>query len=124
MDSQFFDTQNAGDPVLLQHFFWFLGHPEVWLTLVAWAVLLLGAVKLWRRLKSARKTGWLAALTLSLIALLGCHIWLSFHAMTAFAQGLGEPLVALGYVQWITFLLALFSAGWIVYDWITSRFQR
>lgn len=74
-----FGASAVGDPVLIQHIFWFFGYPETWLVLAVQACALVavacGAFMLWRRSETGYKVAALALMafvvTLALLSVAG-----------------------------------------------------
>ncbi|MGH1422269.1 MAG: cbb3-type cytochrome c oxidase subunit I [Hyphomonas sp.] len=91
MSETFFDPNGGGDPVMFQHILWFLGHPEVYVSLIllcgAVFFLLLLTLKFFKR----KAFGRLALLWGSVFILVGAAWVMVLRAQAAFVQGIAPP---------------------------------
>lgn len=93
--SQFFDKSSGGDPVLLQHLFWLLGHPDFYFAvfrLVCYVALAV-CIGLW--IKRKTKTLILVAYVGILLGTVGILILGFLDIQRSFASGIGNSLEAM-----------------------------
>ena len=107
-------TQTGGSPILFQHLFWFLGHPEVYIVLLPALGITSEVVS-----TSSRKPifGYRAMVgSILAIAVLSFVVW-AHHMFTV-----GMPLVAELFFMWATMLIAI-PTGVKVFNWCATIFK-
>jgi len=104
--TEFFDAAQGGDPVSLQHFYWFMGHPESWLLLLKWFVIVVAtAVIVWRLFKSKRYL-WTIVVLAAFTALISVNAHVMQEAHGLFVEGRGHEASKLKVINWVTTFLA------------------
>ncbi len=103
---------------MAQHLLWLLGHPGTWVTLFAWLLCCLGAVKLGRLIKRQYGSPALSAYILVVLSLLGLYAFILNEAYRTFVEGAAFPehLMLLPWMSMVVNVLALASAIWIAAD--------
>lgn len=111
LNTKFFDATVGGSPLLWQHFFWFFGHPEVYILILPGWGAISEVIPVFSR-KLLFGAGVMAASTVA-IAFLSFGVWV--HHM--FAAGLGfAPL----YIFAVTSLLIAVPTGIKVWSWLAT----
>ncbi len=111
LNTHFFDATVGGSPLLWQHFFWFFGHPEVYILILPGWGAISEIIPVFSR-KLLFGAGVMAASTVA-IAFLSFGVWV--HHM--FAAGLGfAPL----YIFAVTSLLIAVPTGIKVWSWLAT----
>ncbi len=113
-DGTFFDPTQGGDPMLWQHLFWFMGHPEVYIMVLPAFGIVSEVIPVF-----ARKPifGYKAmAASVAAIAFLGVMVWA--HHM--FATPL--PLGVLGFFMVASFAVAV-PTGIKIFNWIGTLWR-
>ncbi len=121
MDNDFFNSSGGGDPALFQSVGWYFGHPEVWITIFLWAMILIAIIKITKLLWRPRKILQLAIFLIIAGAILGWYIWLLKNAYGAYAEGLGNELLLLRNAKRGFLIVSTLSFVWIIRDWVNSR---
>ncbi len=111
LNTHFFDATMGGSPLLWQHFFWFFGHPEVYILILPGWGAISEVIPVFSR-KLLFGAGVMAASTVA-ITFLSFGVWV--HHM--FAVGLGfAPL----YIFAVTSLLIAVPTGIKVWSWLAT----
>jgi cytochrome c oxidase subunit 1/cytochrome c oxidase subunit I+III len=111
LNTKFFDATVGGSPLLWQHFFWFFGHPEVYILILPGWGAISEVIPVFSR-KLLFGAGVMAASTVA-ITFLSFGVWV--HHM--FAAGLGfAPL----YIFAVTSLLIAVPTGIKVWSWLAT----
>jgi heme/copper-type cytochrome/quinol oxidase subunit 1 len=111
LNTHFFDATIGGSPLLWQHFFWFFGHPEVYILILPGWGAISEVIPVFSR-KLLFGAGVMAASTVA-IAFLSFGVWV--HHM--FTTGLGiAPL----YIFAVTSLLIAVPTGIKVWSWLAT----
>ncbi|HEY9676456.1 MAG TPA: cytochrome c oxidase subunit I [Drouetiella sp.] len=111
LNTHFFDATVGGSPLLWQHFFWFFGHPEVYILILPGWGAISEIIPVFSR-KLLFGAGVMAASTVA-ITFLSFGVWV--HHM--FATGLGfAPL----YIFAVTSLLIAVPTGIKVWSWLAT----
>ena len=111
LNTKFFDATVGGSPLLWQHFFWFFGHPEVYILILPGWGAISEVIPVFSR-KVLFGAGVMAASTVA-IAFLSFGVWV--HHM--FAVDLGfAPL----YIFAVTSLLIAVPTGIKVWSWLAT----
>jgi cytochrome c oxidase subunit I len=113
-DGTFFNPQEGGDPVLWQHLFWFMGHPEVYIMVLPAFGIVSEVIPVFAR-KPIFGYRAIAAATAA-IAFLGVLVWA--HHM--FAVPL--PLGVLGFFMVASFAVAV-PTGIKIFNWIATLWR-
>jgi cytochrome c oxidase subunit I len=109
-----FDPALGGDPVLMQHFFWFYSHPVVYIMILPGMAIISEVIPVF-----SRKTifGYKAIAFSSLaIALVGFMVW-GHHMFVS-----GQSALAAAIFSFITFLVAI-PSGVKVFNWLATMYQ-
>jgi cytochrome c oxidase subunit 1 len=112
-DTHFFNAAGGGDPVLWQHIFWFMGHPEVYVLLLPIAGALPHVFSAFARkpiygYKAQVYSFWA-------IAGLGLIVWA--HHMFTSGMSLGSQIYFMYMTMAISFPLAVLFFCWIATIW-------
>jgi cytochrome c oxidase subunit I len=111
LNTHFFDATVGGSPLLWQHFFWFFGHPEVYILILPGWGAISEVIPVFSR-KLLFGAGVLAASTVA-ITFLSFGVWV--HHM--FTTGLGiAPL----YIFAVTSLLIAVPTGIKIWSWLAT----
>ncbi|HEY9681031.1 MAG TPA: cytochrome c oxidase subunit I [Oculatellaceae cyanobacterium] len=111
LNTHFFDATIGGSPLLWQHFFWFFGHPEVYILILPGWGAISEVIPVFSR-KLLFGAGVMAASTVA-ITFLSFGVWV--HHM--FTTGLGfAPL----YIFAVTSLLIAVPTGIKVWSWLAT----
>ena len=121
MDNDFFSASAGDDNASFQHLLWFFGHPEVWITIFLWIILLIAIIKVIKRLWRPRKIFQIAIFLIITGILLTYYIWLSKNAYTSYVEGRGNELILLRNMKRLFLVLSTLSFVWIIRDWVKSR---
>ena len=113
LGSHFFDTQAGGDAVLWQHFFWFFGHPEVYILIIPGFAYASEIIPVFSR-KVIFGYPIMVAATIS-IGILSLGVWA--HHM--FAVGMQRELNI--YFAAITFMVGV-PTGIKIFNWIGTMY--
>jgi cytochrome c oxidase subunit I len=113
-DGTFFNTTEGGDPLLWQHLFWFMGHPEVYIMALPAFGIVSEVVPVFAR-KPIFGYKAIAAATAA-IAFLGVMVWA--HHM--FAAPL--PLGVLGFFMISSFAVAV-PTGIKIFNWLATLWR-
>jgi len=113
-DGAFFDPQAGGDPVLWQHLFWFMGHPEVYIMVLPAFGMVSEVIPVFAR-KPIFGYRAVAAATAA-IAFLGVLVW-AHHMFTA-PMALG----VLGFFMIASFAVAV-PTGIKIFNWIATLWR-
>ncbi len=107
----FFQPQAGGSALLWQHYFWFFGHPEVYILILPGFGIISEVIPVFSR-KVIYGYGFLAASTIA-IAFLSFGVWV--HHM--FATGLGFPVY---YIFAGASMLIAIPTGIKIFNWIAT----
>ena len=113
-DGTFFNTTDGGDPLLWQHLFWFMGHPEVYIMALPAFGIVSEVVPVFAR-KPIFGYKAIAAATAA-IAFLGVMVWA--HHM--FATPL--PIGVLGFFMISSFAVAV-PTGIKIFNWLATMWR-
>jgi cytochrome c oxidase subunit 1 len=113
LGAHFFDTQAGGDAVLWQHFFWFFGHPEVYILMIPGFAYASEIIPVFSR-KVIFGYSFMVAATLA-IGLLAVGVWA--HHM--FTVGLGRGLSV--WFAVITMIVGI-PTGIKLFNWIATMY--
>jgi cytochrome c oxidase subunit 1 len=113
LGAHFFDTQAGGSAVLWQHFFWFFGHPEVYILMVPGFAFVSEIIPVFSR-KVIFGYPMVVAASMA-IGLLSMSVWA--HHM--FAVGMGAPLNAAFAAS--TMLIAV-PTGIKIFNWVATMY--
>ena len=111
--AHFFDTQAGGSAVMWQHFFWFFGHPEVYILMVPGFAMVSEIIPVFSR-KVIFGYPMVVAASLA-IGFLAMTVWA--HHM--FAVGMGSPLNAAFAAS--TMLIAV-PTGIKIFNWVATMY--
>jgi cytochrome c oxidase subunit I len=111
--AHFFDTQAGGSAVMWQHFFWFFGHPEVYILMVPGFAMVSEIIPVFSR-KVIFGYPMVVAASLA-IGFLSMTVWA--HHM--FAVGMGAPLNAAFAAS--TMLIAI-PTGIKIFNWVATMY--
>src|SRR6201993_2278287 len=112
--THFFDPTDHGSPVLLQHLFWFFGHPEVYIMILPGVGVISGVTPVFTH-KPIFGYKAIAAAT-SVIAFLAVLVW-GHHL---FARP--GPIVVLGFFMLSSFLIGV-PTGVKIFNWIATLWR-
>jgi len=113
MGAHFFDTQAGGSAVMWQHFFWFFGHPEVYILMVPGFAFVSEIIPVFSR-KVIFGYPMVVAASMA-IGLLSMSVWA--HHM--FAVGMGAPLNSAFAAS--TMLIAV-PTGIKIFNWVATMY--
>ncbi|MCS5635476.1 MAG: cytochrome c oxidase subunit I [Myxococcota bacterium] len=113
LGAHFFDTQAGGDAVLWQHFFWFFGHPEVYILMIPGFAYASEIIPVFSR-KVIFGYSFMVAATLA-IGLVAVGVWA--HHM--FTVGLGRGLSV--WFSVMTMIVAI-PTGIKLFNWIATMY--
>jgi cytochrome c oxidase subunit I len=113
LGAHFFDTQAGGSAVMWQHFFWFFGHPEVYILMVPGFAFVSEIIPVFSR-KVIFGYPMVVAASLA-IGFLSMTVWA--HHM--FAVGMGSPLNAAFAAS--TMLIAV-PTGIKIFNWVATMY--
>src|SRR6266436_925197 len=113
LGAHFFDTQAGGSAVMWQHFFWFFGHPEVYILMVPGFAMVSEIIPVFSR-KVIFGYPMVVAASLA-IGFLSMTVWA--HHM--FAVGMGAPLDAAFAAS--TMLVAI-PTGIKIFNWVATMY--
>jgi len=113
LGSHFFDTQAGGSAVMWQHFFWFFGHPEVYILMVPGFAMVSEIIPVFSR-KVIFGYPMVVAASLA-IGFLAMTVWA--HHM--FAVGMGAPLNSAFAAS--TMLIAI-PTGIKIFNWVATMY--
>src|SRR6266436_165590 len=111
MGAHFFDTQAGGSAVMWQHFFWFFGHPEVYILMVPGFAMVSEIIPVFSR-----------KVIFGYPMMVAASVGIGFLAMTVwahhmFAVGMGAPLNAAFAAS--TMLVAI-PTGIKIFNWVAT----
>ena len=113
LGARFFDTQAGGDAVLWQHFFWFFGHPEVYVLMIPGFAYASEIIPVFSR-KVIFGYAIMVAATIA-IGLFGSAVWA--HHM--FTVGMGRELnISFGVIS----MLVGIPTGIKLFNWIATMY--
>src|SRR2546426_1164828 len=113
LGAHFFDTQAGGSAVMWQHFFWFFGHPEVYILMVPGFAMVSEIIPVFSR-KVIFGYPVIVAATLSFLV-----VGLSTWAHHMFAVGMGRPLNT--FFALSTMLIAV-PTGIKLFNWLGTMY--
>ena len=113
LDAKFFDSQAGGDAVLWQHFFWFFGHPEVYILMIPGFAYASEIIPVFSR-KVIFGYSVMVAATVS-IGFIACAVWA--HHM--FSVGMGRGLNI--WFSAITLIVGV-PTGIKIFNWIATMY--
>src|SRR5947209_5031604 len=113
LGAHFFDTQAGGSAVMWQHFFWFFGHPEVYILMVLGFAMISEIIPVFSR-KVIFGYPMVVAASLA-IGFLSMTVWA--HHM--FAVGMGAPLNSAFAAS--TMLIAI-PTGIKIFNWVATMY--
>jgi cytochrome c oxidase subunit I len=113
LGSHFFDTQAGGSAVMWQHFFWFFGHPEVYILMVPGFAMVSEIIPVFSR-----------KVIFGYPMVVGASLGIGFLAMTVwahhmFAVGMGAPLNSAFAAS--TMLIAI-PTGIKIFNWVATMY--
>ena len=111
LNALFFIPAGGGKPLLWQHYFWFFGHPEVYILILPGFGIISEVIPVFAR-KPIFGYAFLAASTLA-IGFLSFGVWV--HHM--FVTGLGQPVY---YVFAFASMLIAIPTGIKIFNWIAT----
>ena len=111
LNTHFFSPTQGGSPILWQNYFWFFGHPEVYILILPGFGVVTEVIPVFSR-KTIYGAGFLAASTVA-IGFLSFGVWM--HHM--FATGLGFSVL---YVFALSSLFIAVPTGIKVWTWIAT----
>ena len=107
----YFDFGFGGDPVLYQHFFWFFGHPEVYILIIpAFGIISQVISNISEKIIFGIQS---MILAMSCISILGSIVW-GHHIYT-----LGLEVDTRGYFMTITIMISL-PTGTKIFNWLST----
>ena len=107
----YFDSGFGGDPVLYQHFFWFFGHPEVYILIIpAFGIISQVLSNITEKIIFGTTS---MILAMSCISILGCIVW-GHHIYT-----LGLEVDTRAYFTALTIMISL-PTGTKIFNWLST----
>ena len=116
--SDFFKSEQGGDPVYLQHLYWLMGQPTVWLTLFVWLLILVAIMKLSIILLRAKQILILFLFLCLITALISGYTWLFQQSVDLYTSGAGHLAQYMKTANWAVLALGFASGCWIIFDWV------
>ena len=109
-----FDPKMGGDPVLMQHFFWFYSHPAVYIMILPGMAIISEIIPTFSRKTIFGYRG--IAFSSVSIALIGFLVW-GHHMFVS-----GQSPLANAIFSFLTFLVAI-PSGIKVFNWISTMYR-